>query len=42
MADQGIRLLPEAQYAPDAFGKHTATEVEKWRKLAADAKITID
>jgi tripartite-type tricarboxylate transporter receptor subunit TctC len=42
MAEQGIRLLPEAQYAPDAFGKHTAAEVEKWRKVVADAKITID
>jgi tripartite-type tricarboxylate transporter receptor subunit TctC len=42
MAEQGIRLLPEAQYAPDAFGKHTVAEVEKWRKLAADAKITVD
>ena len=42
MADQGVRLLPEAQYAPEAFGKHTAAEVEKWRKVAADAKITVD
>jgi tripartite-type tricarboxylate transporter receptor subunit TctC len=42
MADLGIQLLPEAQYAPEAFGKHTAAEVEKWRKVAADAKITID
>ncbi|HSW21326.1 MAG TPA: tripartite tricarboxylate transporter substrate-binding protein, partial [Burkholderiaceae bacterium] len=42
MADQGIRLLPEAQYAPDAFGKHTAAEIEVWRKVATDAKITID
>ena len=42
MAELGIQLLPEAQYAPEAFGKHTAAEVEKWRKVAADAKITID
>ena len=42
MAEQGIRLLPDAQYAPEAFGKHTAAEVEKWRKVAADAKITVD
>ena len=42
MADQGIRMLPDAQYASDAFGKHTAAEVEKWRKLAVEAKITID
>jgi hypothetical protein len=42
MAEQGIRLLPEADYGPDAFGKHTVAEVEKWRKLAVDAKISVD
>lgn len=42
MASQGIHLLPEAQYAPDAFAKHTAAEVERWRKVTADAKIQID
>jgi tripartite-type tricarboxylate transporter receptor subunit TctC len=42
MAEQGIRLLPDAQYAPDAFAKHTAAEIEKWHKVVADAKITVD
>lgn len=42
MADQGIHLLPEAQYAPEALAKHTAAEVASWSKLAVDAKITID
>lgn len=42
MASQGIQLLPEAQYTPDAFTKHTAAEVERWRKVVADAKIQID
>ena len=42
MSDQGIHLLPEAQYAPEAFAKHTAAEVEKWRKVATDSKIQID
>lgn len=42
MAEQGIRLLADAQYAPEAFGKHTAAEIEVWRKVATDAKITID
>lgn len=42
MAAQGINMLPEAQYAPDAFAKHTAAEVDKWRKVATDAKIQID
>jgi tripartite-type tricarboxylate transporter receptor subunit TctC len=42
MADQGIRLLPPAQYAPGALAQHTAAEVEKWRRVAAEAKIQID
>ena len=42
MTTQGINLLPEAQYAPDAFAKHTAAEVERWRKVTTDAKIQID
>lgn len=42
MADLGIHLLPEAQYAPEALAKHTVAEVATWRKVAADAKITID
>lgn len=42
MASQGIQLLPEAQYTPDAFAKHTAAEVERWRKVVTDAKIQID
>jgi tripartite-type tricarboxylate transporter receptor subunit TctC len=42
MAAQGINLLPEAQYAPEAFAKHTAAEVDRWRKVATDAKIQID
>lgn len=42
MAEQGVRLLPEAQYAPEALGRHTAAEVEVWRKVATDAKLTID
>ena len=42
MASQGIQLLPEAQYTPDAFAKHTDSEVERWRKVVTDAKIQID
>lgn len=42
MADRGIHLLPEAQYAPEAFAKFTAAEVDKWRKVATDSKIQID
>lgn len=42
LADQGIRLLPESQYAPEAFAKHTASEVERWRKVASTARIQLD
>lgn len=42
LADQGIRLLPGSQYAPEAFARHTASEVERWRKVAATAKIELD
>lgn len=42
MASQGIHLLPEAHYAPEALARHTAAEVERWRKVTADAKIQID
>lgn len=42
MADQGIHLLPDAQYAPDALGRHTVAEIEVWRKVAADARISLD
>lgn len=42
MADQGIHLLPEARYAPEAFARHTADEVAKWRQVATDSKTQID
>lgn len=42
MAAQGIRLLSAEQYAPEALAKHTAAEVERWRKVAAEAKISLD
>lgn len=42
MGSLGIHLLSDAQYGPDAFAKHTASEVEKWRKVVTDAKISID
>ena len=32
----------DAPYAPEAFGKHTAAEVEKWKKVATDAKLSLD
>ena len=42
MADLGIQMLPETQYAPVAFGKHTVAEVDKWRKVATEANIAVD
>lgn len=42
MSSQGIHLLSDAQYGPDAFAKHTASEVEKWRKVVSDAKISLE
>jgi len=42
MSSLGIQLLSDAQYSPDAFAKHTAAEVEKWRKVVSDAKISIE
>ncbi|GKS87361.1 3-carboxy-cis,cis-muconate cycloisomerase [Acidovorax sp. SUPP1855] len=42
MAAQGIRMLPDDQYTPDALARHTATEVERWRKVAAEARISLD
>jgi len=42
MSDQGIHLLPEAQYAPEAFGKHTASEVDEWRKVVTDGRIRVE
>lgn len=42
MAEQGIHLLPEAAYAPDALGRHTVAEIEVWRKVATAARITLD
>ena len=42
MASQGINLLPEAQYSPEAFARHTAAEIERWKKVTTDAKIQLD
>lgn len=42
MSSIGIHLLSDAQYGPDVFAKHTASEVEKWRKVVSDAKISLE
>lgn len=42
MTAQGIRLLPAAQVGPAALAQHTAAEVARWKKVAAEANISLD
>lgn len=42
MAAQAIQMLPPDQYSASALGKHTASEVARWKGLAAKANITLD
>lgn len=42
MSGQGIHLLAQPQYAPEAFAKFTAAEVQRWQKVVTDAKIQLD
>lgn len=39
MADTGLQLLPEAQYAPAAFQEHAEAEINKYRAVIREAKI---
>jgi tripartite-type tricarboxylate transporter receptor subunit TctC len=39
MVEQGMQLLPEAEYGTDVFQKHTADEIEKYREVIRAAKI---
>lgn len=42
MAELGIKLLPQEQYAPKAFEAFTAQEVARWAVVAKEAKISLD
>lgn len=42
MTAQAIQMLPPEQYTASALGKHTASEVARWKVLAAKANITLD
>lgn len=42
MSEQGIHLLQKETYSPASLARHTASEVERWRKVATDSKIEID
>jgi tripartite-type tricarboxylate transporter receptor subunit TctC len=42
MQEQGIQLLPADQYGAAALGKHTSTELAKWRDVITKAGIKLD
>lgn len=42
LAAQAIQMLPPEQYTASALGKHTASEVARWKVLAAKANISLD
>ncbi|MEJ8849689.1 tripartite tricarboxylate transporter substrate binding protein BugD [Variovorax rhizosphaerae] len=42
MQEQAIQLLPADQYTGAALGKHTESEVARWKAVAAKANITLD
>ncbi|MEJ8855524.1 tripartite tricarboxylate transporter substrate binding protein BugD [Variovorax robiniae] len=42
MQEQAIQLLPADQYTGVALGKHTESEVARWKTVAAKANITLD
>lgn len=42
MTEQGIQLLPADAYGPDAFARHTADEVVRWRAVVQEAGISLD
>jgi len=42
MADQAIQLLPPEQYTGAALGRHTESEVARWKIVAAKTNISLD
>ncbi|MDM0115150.1 tripartite tricarboxylate transporter substrate binding protein BugD [Variovorax sp. J22R133] len=42
MAEQAIQLLPAEQYTGAALGKHTESEVARWKVVAAKTNISLD
>lgn len=42
MAEQAIQLLPADQYTGAALGRHTESEVARWKAVAAKANISLD
>ncbi|MDM0021054.1 tripartite tricarboxylate transporter substrate binding protein BugD [Variovorax saccharolyticus] len=42
MAEQAIQMLPAEQYTGAALGKHTESEVARWKSVAAKTNISLD
>lgn len=42
MAEQAIQMLPVDQYTGAALGRHTESEVARWKSVAAKANISLD
>lgn len=42
MSDLGIQPLPDGAVTPEALKRHTLSEVDKWRQVATEAKLTLD
>ncbi|MDM0066252.1 tripartite tricarboxylate transporter substrate binding protein BugD [Variovorax sp. J31P207] len=42
MAEQAIQMLPADQYTGAALGKHTESEVARWKSVAAKTNISLD
>ncbi len=42
LSAQAVQMLPAEQYTASALGKHTASEVARWKVVAAKANISLD
>nr|WP_315595394.1 tripartite tricarboxylate transporter substrate binding protein BugD [uncultured Cupriavidus sp.] len=42
LSAQAVQMLPPEQYTASALGKHTASEVARWKVVAAKANISLD
>ncbi|QQX86339.1 tripartite tricarboxylate transporter substrate binding protein BugD [Cupriavidus necator] len=42
MTAQAIQMLPPEQYTAAALGKHTQSEITRWKTVAAKANISLD
>lgn len=42
LTEQAIQLLPAEEYTGQALGRHTESEVARWKEVAAKANISLD